>query len=251
MNTTSNRIAAAFSAGAMAYDEAARPQQAIARCLARRIITAQLGRRPERVLEIGCGTGFLSTELVKAFPASYFIFSDIAPGMLARCSGTLGPTYEYRLMNGEWPDASLGSFDLIVSSLAMQWFADLRSGLTRLVRQLAPGGRLMFATMGQESFAAWRHAHEALGIPCGLHDYPAPNAFPWPDGTRGTLEIEWLEEHFPDGHSFLHALKQIGAGTPAFGYKPLSAVQLRRVLARFAGGFMARYQILYGVLCGE
>ncbi len=241
------RIAAAFGLGAGTYDDAAPIQRAAARRLARRIAAQWPKAPPRRILEIGCGTGFLSAELAALFPESTLVLTDIAPAMLQRCQARLGAGHAYRVMDGAHPDADLtGGFDLVVSSLALQWLPDLRDGLRRLALCLAPGGQLAFATLGQESFAAWRQAHAALGLACGLHAYPEAAAFPWPPGLNGHIAVEWLEEPHASGLAFLRALKRIGAGQPALGHEPLSPAALRRVLARFEDGFTARYQILYG-----
>jgi len=241
------RIAAAFSAHAAEYDRVASVQRQAAAHLA-----ARLGAvAPRRILEIGCGTGLLSAHLAVLYPRAELVLTDIAPAMLARAQARLGARASYRLMDGEHPDPALGAFDLIASSLAMQWFADLQAGIGRLAGLLAPGGVLAFATLGAASFAEWRQAHAALGLTPGLHDYPAAARFPWPVGQAGALEVEMLQDHYPDGLAFLRALKGLGAGQPVPGHKPLSPAQLRRVLARFGAGCTASYQVLYGLYKGN
>jgi malonyl-CoA O-methyltransferase len=50
---------------------------------------AALGQYP-RVLEIGCGTGFLSEALLARLPAASLTATDIAPAMLERARQRLG-----------------------------------------------------------------------------------------------------------------------------------------------------------------
>lgn len=243
-----SRIAAAFERQAAAYDSVAAIQREAARHLARRIV-ARLPAPPRRILEIGCGTGLLSAELAAAYPQATLLLTDISPAMLDRARARLGEKAEYRLMDGEHPEGLTGGFDLIASSLAMQWFSDLPGALARLGRLLAPGGWLCFATLGAGSFAEWRAAHEALGLPCGLHDYPRAEAFPWPPEIPGRIEEETLVEHHASGRAFARALKTLGAGAPAFGHRPLPAGAFRRVLAALEGEFHATYRVLYGESC--
>ena len=230
-----------FETQAAVYDSVARVQAAVARRLA-----ARLGGAAGRILEIGCGTGLLSAELATRFPAAELVLTDISPAMLAQARRRLGDKAIFRVMDGQSPDAALGGFDLIVSSLAFQWFDDLPGALARLGRQLAPGGVLAFATLGAESFAEWRQAHAAMGLACGLRDYVAAAAFPWPPGYACRLGAEMIEERHGDARGFIRGMKQLGAAPSPAMHRPVGAGRFRTLLARFSGGFTARYQVLYG-----
>jgi malonyl-CoA O-methyltransferase len=240
-----SRIATAFTRQAAAYDSVAAVQREVARRLAGRA-ASRLPAPPARILEIGCGTGLLSAELATAFPEARLLLTDISPAMLERCRARLAARAEYRVLDGEHPEGVEGGFDLIASSLAIQWFTDLPGALARLSGLLAPGGRLFFATLGAGSFAEWRAAHAALGLPCGLHDYPEAGPFPWPPGVTGTIEEEFLTEHHASGQAFARALKTLGAGEPAPGHRPLPSGAFRKVLHALRSGVAATYHVLYG-----
>jgi len=240
-----SRIATAFTRQAAAYDNVAAVQREVARRLARRIVN-RLPAPPARILEIGCGTGLLSAELAAAFPGARLLLTDISPAMLDRCRARLGERAEYRVLDGEHPEEVKEKFDLIASSLAMQWFSDLPGALTRLSGLLAPDGRLCFATLGARSFTEWRAAHAALGLHCGVHDYPEAAPFPWPPGVTGAFAEEFLTEQHASGQAFARALKTLGAGEPASGHRPLPAGAFRKVLHALHGGFAVTYHVLYG-----
>jgi len=112
------RVEAAFSQAAQ-YDSAASVQAETARRLALKL--AALPVAPARILEIGCGTGLLSRHLAAAFPAAQLTLTDISAAMLERCKARLGEGPAYRVMDGEAADSAMGNFDLIASSLAVQW----------------------------------------------------------------------------------------------------------------------------------
>jgi malonyl-CoA O-methyltransferase len=239
------KVAAAFTRQAEAYDSVAAIQREVARRLAQRIVT-HLPTPPARILEIGCGTGLLSAELAAAFPKAELLLTDISPAMLERARARLGDHAQYRVLDGEHPAGLEGGFDLIASSLAMQWFTDLPGALARLSRLLAPGGRLCFATLGAGSFVEWRAAHEALALPCGLHDYPDAATFPWPPGAGGALEEDSLTEHHASGQAFAKTLKTLGANEPSPGHRPLPPSAFRKLLDTLQGTFPVTYHVLYG-----
>jgi len=232
-------IAAAFDR-ARDYDAHASVQRAVAEALAERILRLPLPEAPS-VLEIGCGTGFLGQALIERLPGARWLMTDIAPGMIARARARFGSRADYAVMDGEAPSVS-GPFDLICSSLAAQWFADLPAALARLTRLLAPGGYLALATLAEESFAEWRAAHPADREP-GLRRHPAVTTL-----RMLGAEVEEERRRVPhtDSRAFLRSLKAIGAGTPRPGHRPLSPAALKQTMRRFeAGGSFATYHIAY------
>lgn len=238
------RIRAAFG-GARRYDEAAIVQRGVAEALARRIAAAARPPRPA-ILELGCGTGFLTRAVDEAIGSACWTVSDIAPEMVARTRAAHGLAADYRVIDGEAVDPAMGPFDLIMSSLAFQWFADPAAAIRRLALLLAPDGLLAFATMAAGSFAEWTEALDAEKLPHGTPAYPDRAALRAlaPEGFTADVEIVDMPEPQPDARSFLRGLKTIGAGTPAEAYLPLSPAALRRAMARFdAGPRIATYRI--------
>lgn len=244
------RIAARFGAASPNYEAAAVLQKEAALRLARRVQALALPATP-RVLEIGCGTGHLTRALAPALGGAWTV-TDIAPAMVeecARCCGTAGIAARFAVMDGEHPDLPAGGFDLIVSSLAAQWFEDLPGALAAWSRMLAPGGRIALATLGKGSFAEWQAAHADVGLAAATHDYPdaAGLARSFPQEMEVDVAEETLAEPFAAPIDFLRRLRAIGADTPAAGTQPLSAGQLRRVMKALTrqGAASIGYRLLY------
>lgn len=240
----SARIATAFGR-ADSYDQAASVQRLAAAALAERIVAVPLAANP-RILELGCGTGFLTRALAERLGPARWTVSDIAPAMVERARAGGGPAADYRVIDGEAIDPALGAFDLIMSGMAFQWFADLPGAVTRLAARLAPGGLLAFSTMAQGSFAEWSAALDAEGLTSGVPAYPdeAALAALAPPGMAASVTILDVAQAHADARAFLTGLKAIGAGTPAAGYRPLPPAALRRAMARFdAGERIATYRI--------
>jgi len=237
-------VAAAFSAAADTYNVGADVQREVAENLARRIRALPRAKHP-RILEIGCGTGFLSRALAALEP-SELLLTDVSAAMLARCRETLGPTAntKFLAMDGEQPTVAPG-FDLICSSLAFQWFDDLSASLACLAGLLAPGGHLVFATLGADSFGSWRQAYADCGMEPAMRDYPSLDSLA---ALLSHAEDERLTRSYANGHVFLDELKLIGAHLPEDHHQPATPGALRRVLRTFESGIDVTYHILYGTL---
>lgn len=240
------RIAAAFGR-ADRYDDAAMAQRIAANALAGRIVATGLLPKP-RILELGCGTGFLTRALHEVIGPARWTVSDIVPAMVDRARAGLAIDADYRVIDGEGVDPALGRFDLIASSLAFQWFADLPGAVARLAAMLSDGGLLAFSTMAANGFPEWTAALAAEGLAPGTPAYPDRDALTalTPPGFRADVEIVDIPQHHPDARAFLRGLKAIGAGTPAEGYRPLPPATLRAAMARFdAGPRVVTWRIAY------
>lgn len=233
------------------YQQHAKVQRQVAQTLADMLPPLA---QPPRVLELGCGTGFLSQQLLARWPDGCFICSDIAQPMVERCQAQLGKRANilYAVLDGEQPAAIAPGLDLIAASMVFQWFVKPLDTLATLHNLLAPGGCLAFATLGPATFLEWQAGCIALGMASGLPDYPTAATWQqaWPTPTMTPLREERITLHYPSGLAFLRALRAIGAHQPALGYHPQPAGSLRRLLRHLeqgGRGVTMTYQVFYGL----
>ena len=242
------RISDAFGAAAAHYDDHAGPQR-LAAALVADIAQRQKPDGVTRILEIGCGTGFLTRDIQARWPGAEMVVTDLSPGMLEQAASAGHVAGRFLTMDGEAPIFDGSRFDLIVSRLAFPWFDDLASGIARLAELLRPGGSLIFSTMGQGSFARWRAAHARCGLVAGVPDYPTLNDLRAMLARFGDA-FAFDEEYALDcggARGLIAHLRGIGAVVPGEGRAPLSPGDLRRVMAAFeAEGSNDSYQILFG-----
>lgn len=243
------RIARSFDA-ASGYDAAARIQRIVAGQLAQRIERACPPPGPKRILEVGCGTGFLTGHLRRLYPAARIVATDIAPGMLEQAQARFrnDPDITCHVMDAEQPDLT-GPFDLICSSMAAQWFVMRRETIGRLAALLSPGGVLALSTLCKNSFARWRDHYTALGLPCPMPTYPdlATLGQEWPLTGTGAWTGETLIDVPHSALTFVRELRAIGAAVPI----PTHARRgdLRRILKRADSDptFSVNYEVAFGI----
>jgi len=117
--------------------------------------------RPQRILEVGCGTGRNLARLARALPAAELVGVDLSPAMLDRAQKHLAPLgTRCRLRAGELPlPSSDGQFDIVIAAYVLS-MAD--EGLDVLLHQMravcAPGGRIAvvdFESTRTPGFARW------------------------------------------------------------------------------------------------
>ena len=104
----------------------------------------------QRVLELAAGigeTGLLAAELVA--PVGTVTISDQAEAMIEGArerAAELGlSNVEFRVLNAEWIDAPVASFDAVVCRWGLMLMTDPGAALGEIRRVLRPGGRLALA----------------------------------------------------------------------------------------------------------
>lgn len=231
------QIAESFGRRAGDYDRNAPLQKDIAATL-----ISLLPHRPAPdVLEIGCGTGFVTEHLIDTYPDGTFLITDIAREMVEIAARKYAhPNAVFAVMDGQDP-VDDRMFDVIVIGMAAQWFDDPPAAMERLRALLKPGGVLFYSAPGEDSFAAWKDIVGELGLPEGLLPYPV-----WPgDVRRETRSVDYGRVE-----NFLKSLKDIGAHQPRAGYAALHPAALRRACRlyneRHKG--VVTWDIVYGCL---
>ncbi|HWF71395.1 MAG TPA: class I SAM-dependent methyltransferase [Mycobacterium sp.] len=100
---------------------------------------------PNRVLDLGCGTGYLLRVLADRYPdAEQLVGIDAAPAMVKTANAV---TQNDRLTVADGVAEQIGypdeTFDLIVSTTSFDHWSDQQAGLRECARVLRPGGRLV------------------------------------------------------------------------------------------------------------
>jgi malonyl-ACP O-methyltransferase BioC len=222
-----NRFARAVST----YETQATAQRTAAEALVN-LLGRHLHTLAPRVLEIGCGTGLLTRQMIARFAPSEMVLNDICPEMEICFTNVPRTTF----LPGDaqtlaWP----GQFDVIVSSSAVQWFDDLRAFAKRCAAVMPKGGILAVSGFGPQTL---KEVRELTGY--GLN-YPDFNAFTEAFSEDFTLlESEPLvcAMQFESGWEVLRHLKETGVTATGAGREQLWT---RRQLAKFVADYQRRF----------
>lgn len=224
-------IARNFGRSAQTYHQRAEIQRKVADGLAASLRPWKDILPPGPILEVGCGTGFLTGNMINEFPERDFVITDASAEMVQFAKEQLGEdrNRSFKVLNVDEIEETESKYACIVSNFAAQWFGDTAVGLEKLGKLLAPGGLLLVAFPGNHSFAEWYENCLQLGLPF--------TANPLPDVEEvvvklsvGPFQIDYYEndlyQEFENALSFFRHIKEIGAGESLTG-KSLSVKQLR------------------------
>ena len=98
------------------------------------------------VLDLACGTGDFTREIVKRYPDAEIVGVDLTPEMLDIARSKLAGARNVRFQTGDAQDLHglpSGSFGLAVCAFGFRNFPDKAKALAECRRVLAPGGELV------------------------------------------------------------------------------------------------------------
>lgn len=174
----------------------------------------------QSILEIGCGIGFLSEQLLSLFPQHQLTITDISTSMIGECQRRVeGSRVDFIICDGE-NFQSPQRFGLIFSGLTFQWFLHLEQSLINLVRHLQERGMLFFSLLLNSSFEEWRQACKDLHFPYTgnalpsltyLHHLFEKNGWSW------ECKTSTIYQSYSSPLHFFQTIKKTGTSTQLTG----------------------------------
>ncbi|MFJ9386581.1 malonyl-ACP O-methyltransferase BioC [Peribacillus sp. NPDC101481] len=216
-----------FSEHAKTYDAYANVQKNMARKLVD-LLPQKNTNHKINILEIGCGTGYLTRLLVKAFPNAAITAVDIAPGMVEVAKGMTKEDRVTFLCTDIEEMALNENFDLIISNATFQWLNDLPATLEKLCTRLTAEGSLIFSTFGIDTFQELHMSYEQAKEKLQLSIDSSPGQMFYtleelsqiceealPFSSASPIKITKMEklelEYFQTVREFFTSIKKIGA----------------------------------------
>ena len=135
-----------FSKNLTNYEENAVVQM----IMAEKLVNLLPKKEYKNILEIGCGTGFLTKLINKNIKFDSYTTVDIV-GECKDYIQSINPNIDF--IKGDIEKTKLTKkYDLIISNAVFQWISDFEEFIQSLHKNLDTNGILAFATFGKENF---------------------------------------------------------------------------------------------------
>lgn len=256
----------AFERAATRYDQSAVLQREVCERMLSRL--DYIKYTPERVLDMGSGTGYGSRKLHERYPRSQVVAVDIAHTMHLQARPPL-PRWQQWLplprravthyVGGDAEQLPLreACIDMIWSNLTIQWCNDLKQTFAESRRVLKSGGLLMFSTFGPDTLKELKQAFKAadkfshVNRFTDMHDIGdllVHSGFATP-----VMDMEYITLTYDDVMGVLRDLKAIGAHNVTAGRQQgltgkgiWQQVMAQYETFRHAGKLPATFEVVYG-----
>lgn len=257
------RVRDAFDRAAESYDQFAVLQNEVSRRLLEKLDIVKI--KPQLILDAGSGTGMAIPALYERYKKAQLVALDLSENMLNKCAqqGRLFRSPHLVCADIEQLPFEDNVFELVFSSLSLQWCNDLNAALVEAKRVLKPGGLFVFTTFGPDTLKELRHswkkaddagsANRHVNQFIDMHDIG--DALLHDGYAEPVMEAEILTVTYDTVDLLMHDLKAIGASVTANenssekglgGKADLKRVRENYEQFRCDGLLPASYEIIYG-----
>ena len=251
-------VARSFGAASKGYDAAATLQGEVRSELLSRLDL--LRDTPRAVLDLGAGTGLAAVELKRRYPRARVTAADISAPMLriARSRSRFWRRIHCVEADARALPFESASFDLVFTSLMLQWLQPPDGALQEIRRVLKPGGLLLASSFGPETLqelrSAWAEADGGAHVNEFIDMHDLGSAMARAGFQEPVLDVDRHRQAHADARSLMRSIKAIGAhnlnarrsrgltGRHAFNRMNAAYESLRQ-----DDGLPATWQVVYAV----
>lgn len=200
-----------FDQAANRYDSHAELYELVAERLLERL--DGLHFKPQRIIDLGCGTGRHTLTLRERFPDAHILALDCSAAMLEqsrRRRGRWRPRFDLTQADYDALPLAQASVDLIFANMALQWGASLANLLMGLRRIMRPDGMLLASLPGPDTLTELKKAGACMDIGQTTHaqelgDWLFNAGFQEP-----VLDTDWLATSHSGMNTLLEDLSALG-----------------------------------------
>lgn len=250
-----NAIAEAFGKAATTYDKHAEFQRDVGHRLLDKLPTDLSGLK---VLDLGCGTGYFSEQIAKR--GAEVVCADLSIGMLKAAEQRCGSSVAlYQQADAEQLPFEDGCFDIVFSSLALQWCDDLSSPLKEMKRVTAADGCVIFSTLLDGSLFELEKSWSKIDAHQHVNHFITINqvkiALAQSSCTAHQLDLPTITVWYDTTFELMRDLKGIGANHVSGRSQGLTSRRMLQLVEReyrefknHQGFLPATYQVCLGVI---
>lgn len=210
------------------------------------------------LLDVGCGSGFLTERIKQRYPDNTLVALDAAPDML----GCVPKCDRMQLLCADFNAIPLAdnSCNAVFSNVALQWSREIKQTLSEWLRVLKPGGRLYFSTLVAGTLIEWDKCWQlwcderrvnVLSSKQQLNAMALPHNAVWLQQNQQTFV-----EYHPSVQAALASVRDIGASqrlqplekSGLLGKKKWQCFLSAYEQMRTDSGFPLTYEVYYGAI---
>jgi len=201
---------------------------------------------PRRILDAGSGPAREAKALARRYARAQLVALDMSLPLLRRARGWF--LDKKHLVCGDIVQLPLAdaSVELVWSNMALHWASDPAAALRELERVLAPGGLLMFSTLGPDTLKELRAAAGAARVHAFIDMHDIGDMLVAAGLSAPVMDMEMLELTYRDPALLLQDLRASGQ-TSARADRPRGLAGRRfgeRLRERLAP--RATFEVVYG-----
>jgi malonyl-CoA O-methyltransferase len=252
----------AFDRAAENYEQFAVLQNEVCNRLLEKLEIVKI--MPQLILDAGAGTGAAIPTLFDRYKKAQVVALDLSENMLNQSSRHGGFFRSPHLVCADIEQLPFSDnvFDLVFSSLSMQWCNDLNAALLEAKRVLKPGGLFVFATFGPDTLKelrqSWGKVDKVNHVNQFIDMHDIGDALLFDGFAEPVMEAEIMTVTYESADQIMHDLKAIGANVTAdtqqkksagkglTGKSVLQNVRENYEQFRQQGLLPATYEIIYG-----
>jgi malonyl-CoA O-methyltransferase len=197
-----------FERAARSYAGASRLEAEVGARMLERLDYVKIA--PRRILDAGSGPP--QRLLGKRYPKSAVVALDFSLGMLLAGRGRFAFFRKGLAVCGNLEQLPLAgaSVDLVWSNMALHWAADPAAALREFERVLAPGGLLMFSTLGPDTLKELRAAAGAAHVHAFLDMHDVGDLLVGAGFSAPVMDMEMLTLRYGDPARLFDDLRASG-----------------------------------------
>jgi malonyl-CoA O-methyltransferase len=240
-------IQARFSAAAATYDSHSEIQSCVIDSvvdLLRDIPT------PERLIEVGCGTGRLTQRVGERFPNASITALDLSGAMIDRAKRNLSGAAKNHGSTVEFVTSDIceyrpdGVFPLLLSSSSLHWIVPFERAIDTVDRLVMPGGHMVIAIMLRDTLSELYESRMRIAKQKPPeHRLPELAEFVELANRQGWVIQNSFDRHYVSRYGsveeLLASLRQQGltGGSVSRSHTPLTRGELQRLRADYTAHY--------------
>lgn len=251
-------VRARFNRASRHYDASAAVIGELRQRLLERLDVVRLA--PERILDLGAGTGTGTRALKDRYPKAQVLALDSAERMLLQARTQRGWRRKFDLVCADAAALPLhaAAFDLVLSHMMLPWCNALDGVFAEVARVLRPGALFTFSSLGpdtaRELRRLWRTIDPAVHVHGFIDMHDVGDALMRAGFADPVMDVETVTVTYPSVEHLVRearqlALTNVAAGRPRGLGSKAKAQQLKReydVLRRTDGTLPVTLEVVYG-----